>query len=117
MSSKKSKQPAQVIPVEAPNSLISNSRIKFLDLIGEGELDGFVVKSGAYGSDPLVSTYFDEIPVRNLDGSYNINASGQGFNFAYTLGTTGQSPILGFEKVENIIPLTANTESPIGSGK
>lgn len=119
MSSKKSKQPAQVIPVEAPNSLISNSRIKFLDLIGEGEIEGFVVKSGAYGNDPLVSTYFDEIPVRNLDGSYNINASGQGFNFAYTYGTTGQAPIAGFEKVENIIPLTSNTRvalMPAGAG-
>jgi hypothetical protein len=109
MSSKKSKQPEQTVPVEAPNSLISNSRIKILDLVGEGEVKGFTVQSGSYGSDPLVSTYFDETPVRNLDGSYNYNVSGQGFRFGYTFGTTGQAPIESFEKVENILPLPQNT--------
>ena len=106
-------------PVEAPNNLLSTSRIKILDLLCEGPISGFALKSGIYGNDPLVSTYYDDIPVRNLDGSYNFNVSGVGYAFDYTLGTSGQAPIAGFEKVENIIPLSSNTRianPPVNGG-
>jgi hypothetical protein len=106
-------------PVEAPNNLLSNSRIKILDLISEGPISGFAPKSGIYGNDPLVSVLFDDVYVRNLDGSYNFNASGQGFLFNYNLGNASQSILPGFDKVQNIVPLSSNTKvanPPAGAG-
>jgi hypothetical protein len=106
-------------PVEAPNNLLSTAYIKITDLLGEGQISGFVIKSGAYGDDPLVSTYYDDVPVRNLDGSYNFNVSGSAYKFSYALGTSGQSVIQDFGKVENIIPLSSNTRianPPAGGG-
>jgi hypothetical protein len=106
-------------PTEYANNLLSTTELRIQDLISEGEIAGFVVKSGAYGSDPLCSTYFDDTPVRNLDGSFNFGASGAGFSFDYTNGTSNQSVIPGFERVENIIPLSSNTRvanPPYGQG-
>lgn len=107
-------------PVEAPNSLLSISRVKILDMVAEGTISGFARKSGIFGNDPLVSTYYDDIPVRNLDGSYNFNVSGQGYSFSHTLGTPNQSAITNFERVENLIPLSSNTRlanPPINGGE
>lgn len=105
-------------PYEAPNDLISISNIKILDLLCEGQISGFALKSGAYGSDPLCSTYYDEVPVRNLDGSYNFNISGQGYSFDYTLGTQSQGVVGNFTKVENVIPIGSNrvAKPPAGAG-
>ena len=106
-------------PQEAPNSLIANPSLNILDLLGEGPIGGFVVQSGAYGTDPLVSTYYDNVPVRNLDGSYNFNVSGEGFSISYTLGTTGQLAMPGFDTVENILALSSDTQvtnPPTGAG-
>lgn len=106
-------------PQEAPNSLIANPSLNILDLLGEGPIQGFVIQSGLYGTDPLTSTFYDNVPVRNLDGSYNFNVSGQGFAVSYTLGTTGQIAMAGFDKVENIIPLSSDTQitnPPVGGG-
>jgi hypothetical protein len=94
---------------EAPNTLKSNNRYKVLDALCEGEIDKFVVRAGTNGANPLVSTYFDNVPVINTDGSSNYNTSGEGFQFSYTCGTTGQPAIPGFEKIANLIPLPYNT--------
>ncbi len=94
---------------EAPNTLISNSTLKVLDLMCEGPISGFAQKNPALPMDPLMSVYFDDIPIRNQDGSYNYNVSGDGFGFNYMLGTVSQSGISGFEKVETAIPLQSNT--------
>lgn len=104
---------------ESPNTLLSTAQIKILDLLGDGPHYRFRLKSGIYGNDPLCSTYFDDVPVRNLDGSYNYNISGAGFTFDYLLGTSTQTGLTGFQKVESIIPLTANTRvanPPVGAG-
>ncbi len=99
------------MPVEAPNTLLSTSNLKVLDLLCEGPIKGFVVKNPnpIFSGDPLMATLYDDVPVRNVDGSYNYNVSGQGFQFGYTLGTVNQAPITGFEKIENVIPLSSNT--------
>lgn len=118
--SRQRREPPPHTPYEYPNNLLSTTTIKILDLISEGEIEGFAIKSGIYGADPLCSVFFDDVPVRNLDGSYNFAASGAGFSFGYTLGLSGQAPINGFEKVENIIPLSSNTRisnPPPGAGE
>ena len=111
---------ASTTPVEAANSLVSRSYIRIVDVLGEGPLQGFVQQPGPYGYDPLTSILYDNVQVRNPnDGSYNFNVSGQGYAVFYALGTTGQSPMSGFENVENIIPLTSNTQitnPPPGAG-
>jgi predicted phage tail protein len=101
---------------EKKSTLVSKSVWKITDLLGEGPISGFFYNSGIYGSDPLTSTYFDGVRVRNLDGNYNFNLSGfsgsasaKSFEFNYTLGTSGQSGIPGFNKTEVFLPLSANT--------
>lgn len=104
---------------ESPNTLLSTSIFRVLDMVCEGPISGFMPKPGNYGLDPLVSTYYDDVPVRNLDGSYNFNITGQGYSFDYTLGTATQTGITGFQKVESIIPLSSNTRvanPPAGAG-
>ncbi len=106
-------------PVQAPNSLVSNSYMRITDVLGEGPIKGFVVQGGPYGNDPLCSTYYNDTNVRNQDGSYNFNVSGQGYTVYYTFGTTGQTAMSGFENIENIIPLgsyTQVTNPPPGLG-
>lgn len=104
---------------ESPNTLLSNATVRILDLVCEGPISGFMRKPGAYGTDPLCSTYYDDVVVRNTDGSYNYNISGQGYSFAYTRGTADQTGIGGFQKVESTIPLSNNTRianPPNGAG-
>ena len=106
-------------PKEAENDLISVSKLKILDLISEGEIAGFWPKSGASGNNPLVSTYFDDTPVLETDGTPNINTSGRGFQFAYKLGVSGQGSLANFSKVEASVPLPFSTrlyKPPVGKG-
>lgn len=94
---------------EAPNNLLSTTVFKVTDLLCEGPISGFVYKNGPYGNDPLVSTRYDDVPVRNLDGSYNYAITGVGYSFSYMLGTASQTGMTGFQKVESVIPLSSNT--------
>lgn len=94
---------------EAVNSLASDSLLKITDAICEGQISGFAYTSGQYGWDPLTATYFNNIVVRNADGSYNFNISGQGFQFSWTLGESGQTPMSGFEHVTVPLPLPQDT--------
>ncbi len=94
---------------EAPNTLLSDGVLYIQDAAASGPISGFLTKPGPYGSDPLCSVYYDDVPVRNPDGSYNWNITGDGYFFGYTLGTSGQTGITGFQKVEAIVPLSSNT--------
>jgi predicted phage tail protein len=107
------------MPIEAPNNLLSTGTQKIIDLLCEGQIKGFVVKSGVSGASPLASTYFDNVTVINTDGSTNFNTSGQGFSFGYTLGTPTQVLPDPFGKVETLVPLSYNTRvayPPDGAG-
>lgn len=96
-------------PVEAPNTLVSNTRIKILDLVTEGPSPVFWPQSGISGRNPLCSIYFDGVPLLNGDGSPNYNLSGQGFSFGWKSGASGEYAITGFDKVEAMVPLPYNT--------
>lgn len=109
----------QSTPKEAENDLISVSKLKILDLISEGEIAGFWPKSGISGNNPLVSTYFDDVPVLETDGTPNVNTSGKGFKFAYKLGVTGEGGLTNFTKAEALVPLPYSTRlfnPPPGKG-
>ncbi len=96
-------------PIESPNTLLSNTRLKFVDVVTEGPSTIFWPQSGISGNNPMASMLFDGVPLINGDGSPNYNISGQGFNLSFVSGTSGQAAMVGFEKVEALIPLPLNT--------
>ena len=52
-------------PVEAPESGRSKQRVKIIEVISEGEIQGLV--------DGMKSIRFDNTPVQNADDSFNFN--------------------------------------------
>ena len=81
--------------VESPDSLHSIANARIIDLIGEGELEGFVHGPENF----LQDVYFDETPVENADGSQNF----KNFTVDFRAGTQTQDYIPGFPAVENEI--------------
>lgn len=76
-------------PVEAADSLRSQSFARVLDLISEGEIEGLV--------NGLQSVYLDGTPIQNADGSSNFT----GVSIATVNGTQSQSPLPGFPDTES----------------
>lgn len=69
---------------ESPDTLSSVAIARFVDLIGEGEIEGLVNGDA--------SIYIDGVPLRNLDGTSNYLP----FSSARTNGTQNQAPLPGF---------------------
>lgn len=82
-------------PVEDPDSLRSKQYARVLDLISEGEIEGF---AGGHESF-LRNVFFDGTPVQNEDGTLNFS----GVTIDYRKGTSIQAPIAGFDAVESEI--------------
>ena len=78
-------------PEESPDSLLSTSYAKVLDLVSEGEIYGL--------ANGLESVYLNNTPVKNAGGSYNF----QGVKIESRTGTQSQSYIPGFDAVANEI--------------
>lgn len=72
-------------PTETPNTLRSRDDAVILFLLGEGVIDGPI------NGDLLASTYFDETPIKNADGSLNF----QNVILDYRAGEQWQSYIPG----------------------
>ena len=72
---------------EAPNTLRSRAIAKFVDLLSEGEIGGFL------NGDK--SVIFNKIPAVNPDGSSNFT----GFNYKLLTGLSDQSYLEGFDQV------------------
>ncbi|WP_065231285.1 hypothetical protein [Gallibacterium genomosp. 1] len=78
-------------PYEAPESGRSKQRIKIVEVISEGEIQG--LKAG------VKSVYLDKTPIQNADGSYNFrNMELQG-----TIGSQDQDIMQGFNTSEREI--------------
>ncbi len=82
------------VATEAPDNLQSKQFAKFVDLVSEGEINGLV--------DGLKSVYFDNTPLQNADGSFNVN----GVTFDTREGIQGQTYITGFAGVESEIAVS-----------
>ncbi len=76
---------------EAADTLKSTSYSDIVYLLGEGELQG-----PAIDNDILKSTYLDETPIKNPDGTLNF----KDFLIDYRVGTLDQTPIQGFGRSE-----------------
>ena len=87
------------------NSLFSKSSIRLIDVISEGEIEGF-----ADADNPRKSIFFDDTPLRNEDGTDNFVYD----DFAYRLGTQNQLYIPGFASSENAVNVNSKVGDDVG---
>jgi hypothetical protein len=80
---------AQRTPTEVPDSLVSTSYAKVVDLISEGEIVGL--------KDGLKSVYVENTPLQNADDTYNF----QNVTLITRTGTQAQDYIPGFDDISN----------------
>lgn len=95
--------------------LRSRSELRVVDLICEGEIEGFAPEdindTGTYntGTFPYKSCFFNEMPIISENGLINYPVSGI-YGLAFTRGTPYQQPVSGFQNLELSLPLPINTE-------
>ena len=87
------------------NSLFSKSSIRLIDVLSEGEIEGF-----ATPSDPEQSIYFDDTPLQNSDGTDNFVYS----DFASRVGTQSQAYVEGFAASENAVNVNSSVGDDVG---
>lgn len=92
---------SQRTPYEAPDNLLADSTARVLDVVSEGEIEGW-----ADPAHPAKCIYFDDTPLQNPDGSYNFS----GVWFELRTGTPNQEPVPGFSAVENEIGVSAEVK-------
>ena len=86
------------------NSLFSKSSIRLIDLLSEGEIEGFVE------SDARKSIFFDDTVLRNSDDSDNFTYD----DFETRVGTQSQDYIPGFASSENAVNVNAAVGDAVG---
>lgn len=85
--------------VEYPDSLHSIATARIIDLVSEGEIEGFAHGNG--DDDFLQDVYYDETPIQNSDGTKNF----KNFEVEARMGTADQTYIKGFPAVENALAI------------
>ena len=88
--------------IEAANTLKSRNLIKFIDLIGEGEIVGL-----EHGGKDII---FDETPLQNEDNTYNFD----GIFWEARVGLPDQPSISGFTSAERDINVNAEVTCKYG---
>ena len=76
------------------NTLFSKSSVRIIDLVSEGEIEGFVDSA-----DGRKSIFLDGTAIRNSDGSDNFVYD----NFEFRAGTQAQTYIPGFPAAESVV--------------
>ena len=114
-------------PSEAKDNLESTAYAKIIDLIGEGEIEGFATPSKAgltrgtteYNNATLKDIFFDKTPILRSDAS-NSSPASSAYNFKNVtvhtrFGTSSQSRIpFGNEITEEIaVGVTVEKETPV----
>ncbi|WP_233866568.1 host specificity protein J [Paraburkholderia adhaesiva] len=90
-------------PQESPDSLRSTQFARVINLIGEGEFEGFV--------NGWQSVFVDDTPLQNPDGTFNF----VGAAIEWRSGTPVQAPINGFSEVESeqSVGITVTVHAPV----
>lgn len=88
-------------PYEAPDNLLTDSTAYLIDVVSEGEIEGW-----ADPENPGTCIYFDDTPLQNPDGSYNF----EGVEYWLRTGTPDQEPVPGFSAVENEVGVSVLVE-------
>lgn len=91
-------------PYEAPDNLLVDSTAYIIDLISEGEIEGW-----ANPAMPGTCIFFDDTPLQNADGTFNF----EGVEYWLREGTPDQDPVPGFSAVENEISVGVEITEPI----
>ena len=114
-------------PYKAPDTLNSRQFATILDLISEGEIEGFATPSKAglskgstdYNNAALKDIFLNDTPILNASAS-NTNPQTADFNFqniGFTprFGTSSQTHIAGIESSQstNAVGVTVTTSSPV----
>lgn len=86
------------------NTLFSKSSVRLIDLISEGEIEGFVE------SDGRKSVFLDDTVIRNADNTDNFVYDG----FEVRLGTADQTHISGFSDTESVTTVGASVGNDVG---
>ncbi|MGU2416032.1 phage tail protein [Burkholderia cenocepacia] len=79
-------------PTQAPDTLSSVSYAQMLDLLSEGPI------YGPPSGDIAQSTYLNDVPLKNADGSFNFAVN----SYDYRPGTVDQTYIPGFDSAQQI---------------
>jgi predicted phage tail protein len=98
-------QAAPVIPQASDdaNTLFSKSSVRVIDLISEGEIEGFIE------SDGRKSILLDDTVIRNADGTDNFVYD----NFEFRAGTQAQNYITGFPNTESVTSVGASVGNAV----
>ncbi|WP_420567835.1 TipJ family phage tail tip protein [Thalassovita sp.] len=88
-------------PYEAPDNLLTDSTAYLIDVVSEGEIEGW-----ADADNPGTCIYFDDTPLQNADGSFNF----EGVEYWLRTGTPDQEPVPGFSAVENEVGVSVVVE-------
>ena len=77
--------PARRVPIEEENTLRSKATVTFMDVLGEGPIEGLV--------NGLKSIFYNDTPLQADDGTFNF----KGVNLALMLGLPEQATLNGYE--------------------
>lgn len=77
--------PAPRVPIEEENTLRSKATVTFMDVLGEGPIEGLV--------NGLKSIFYNDTPLQAEDGTFNF----KGVNLALMLGLPEQATLNGYE--------------------
>lgn len=89
-------------PYEAPDNLLTDSTAYLIDVVSEGEIEGW-----ADADNPGTCIFFDDTPLQNADGSFNF----EGVEYWLRTGTPDQEPVPGFSAVENEVGVSVQVEA------
>lgn len=92
-------------PVEAPDSLHSTALAQIIDLLAEGEIEGFAK------ANPLECVYLNETPIANPNGTLNF----QNISVQFVPGTQTQTYLRGFNATESegLVQVELGTNNPV----
>ncbi|MEQ5872565.1 hypothetical protein J4E08_22140, partial [Sagittula sp. NFXS13] len=88
-------------PDESPDSLFSDSVALLIDVVSEGEIEGW-----ADPELPGTCIFFDDTPLQNADGSLNF----EGVSYTLRTGTPDQAPVKGVEASSSEIGVNAQVK-------
>lgn len=94
-------------PYEAPESGRSKQLVKIVEVISEGEIQGFGATNGGFAEgDGEKSIYFDNTPVRNRDNSHNFN----NVQWQGRTGSQNQPLLAGFDTTEKEVSVSTEVK-------
>ncbi|WP_324681643.1 TipJ family phage tail tip protein [Bibersteinia trehalosi] len=94
-------------PYEAPETGRSKQLVRIVEVISEGEIQGFAATNGGFvEGDGEKSIYFDNTPVRNSDNTHNFN----NVQWQGRIGSQHQALLEGFNTTEKEVSVSTEVK-------